>query len=155
VILSQRPFVRHLLPLVLAFAGLVAAPPPAVAGQGGKFKWWQSERFVQELALTADQSARIDEVFQASWPALHAAKADLDRLETELSRLIAEGTASETKVLQHIDRVEASRSAMGRTRSLMLYRMHRLLTAEQRAKLKVLYDAVEREKGQSKGSGPK
>ena len=37
----------------------------------------------------------------------------------------------------------------------MLYRMHRLLTAEQRVKLKALYDAVEREKGQSKGSGPK
>ena len=155
MILSQSPRVRRLLPLVLAFASLVAAPRPAEAGQGGKFKWWQSERFVQELALTTEQSARIEEVFQASWPALHAAKADLDRLETELSRQIAEGTASEAKVLQQIDRVEASRSAMGRTRSLMLYRMHRLLTAEQRVKLKALYDAVEREKGQSKGSGPK
>ena len=82
------------MPLVLAFAGLAAAPSPAEAGQGGKFKWWRSERFVQELVLTPDQSARIEEVFQASWPALHAAKADLDRLETELSRLIAEGTAA-------------------------------------------------------------
>jgi Spy/CpxP family protein refolding chaperone len=140
---------------MLAFASLVTASPPAEAGQGGKFKWWQSERFVQELRLTAEQTARIEEVFQASWPALHATKADLDRLETELSRQIAEGTASEAKVLQQIDRVEASRSAMGRTRSLMLYRMHRLLTAEQRVRLKALYDAVEREKSQSKGSGPK
>ncbi len=137
--------------MVLALACVVAAPPPVDAGQGGKFKWWQSERFVQELGLTREQSARIEEVFQASWPALHAAKADLDRLETELSQLIAEGTASEAKVLQHIDRVEASRSAMGRTRSLMLYRMHRLLTADQRVKLKALYEAVEREKSQQPG----
>lgn len=123
---------------------------PAAAGQGGKFKWWQAERFVRELALTADQSARIEQVFQASWPALHAAKLDLDRLEGELSALIAEGTASESKVLQQIDRVEASRSAMGRTRSLMLYRMHQILSAEQRVKLKALYEAVEREKAQNK-----
>jgi Spy/CpxP family protein refolding chaperone len=140
---------------VLALASVVAAPSPGDAGQGGKFKWWQSERFVQELGLTREQSARIEEVFQASWPALHAAKADLDRLETELSQLIADGTASEAKVLQHIDRVEASRSAMGRTRSLMLYRMHRLLTADQRVKLKALYEAVEREKSQQQGSRPK
>ncbi len=123
---------------------------PAAAGQGGKFKWWQAERFVRELALTADQSARIEQVFQASWPALHAAKLDLDQLEGELSALIAEGTASESKVLQQIDRVEASRSVMGRTRSLMLYRMHQILSAEQRVKLKALYEAVEREKAQNK-----
>ena len=141
--------------MVLALACVVAVPRPADAGQGGKFKWWQSERFVQELGLTREQSSRIEEVFQASWPALHAAKADLDRLETELSQMIAEGTASEARVLQQIDRVEASRSAMGRTRSLMLYRMHRLLTAEQRVKLKALYEAVEREKSQQQGTRPK
>lgn len=146
----MRPFRPILLALLLLLSGTAAT-----AGQAGKFKWWQSERFIKELGLTHDQSVRIEEVFQASWPALHAAKADLDRLEAELSQLIAEGTASEAKVLQQIDRVEASRSAMGRTRSLMLYRMHRLLTAEQRAKLKVLYEAVEREKMQSQESRPK
>jgi Spy/CpxP family protein refolding chaperone len=143
---KRRPW----LPGVLAVALCVLAAVPAAAGQPGKFKWWQSERFVRELALTADQSARIEQVFQASWPALHAAKADLDRLEGELSKLIAEGTASESQVLQQIDRVEASRSAMGRTRSLMLYRMHQILSAEQRVKLKALYEAVEREKAQNK-----
>jgi Spy/CpxP family protein refolding chaperone len=149
-----RPLPRVLI-VLLAVALAVGGPVQAGAGQAGKFKWWQSERFVQELGLTHDQSARIDEVFQASWPALHAAKADLDRLETELSQLIAEGTASEARVLQQIDRVEASRSAMGRTRSLMLYRMHRLLTSDQRVKLKALYDAVEREKAQQQGPRPK
>jgi len=149
------PSLHRLVPVLLALALSVAGVLPASAGQGGKFKWWQSERFVQELGLTREQSARLEEVFQATWPALHAAKADLDRLETELSRLIAEGTASEAKVLQQIDRVEASRSAMGRTRSLMLYRMHRLLTSDQRVKLKALYEAVEREKSQQQDTRPK
>jgi Spy/CpxP family protein refolding chaperone len=143
--IGRRWFLR-----LLAVALCVSASLPAEAGQGGKFKWWQSERFIRELALTPDQSTRIEQVFQASWPALHAAKADLDRLESELSTLIAEGTAGEARVLQQIDRVEASRSAMGRTRSLMLYRMHQILSAEQRMKLKALYEAVEREKAQGK-----
>lgn len=136
----------------LAAAVWCSLAAPASAGQGGKFKWWQSERFIRELALTDEQSKRIEDVFQASWPALHAAKADLDRLEGELSRLIAEGTADEAAVLHKIDKVEASRSAMGRTRSLMLYRMHRILTVDQRVKLKALYEAVEREKAEKKHS---
>ncbi len=153
--MSCLPLRRRLLPGLLALASVVAGTLPVSAGQGGKFKWWQSERFVQELGLTREQSVRIEVVFQASWPALHAAKADLDRLETELSHLIGEGTASEARVLQHIDRVEASRSAMGRTRSLMLYRMHRLLTSDQRVKLKALYEAVEREKSRHQDARPK
>jgi Spy/CpxP family protein refolding chaperone len=151
------PRFSRLLPAVLV-AVLVAGAGPANAGQGGKFKWWQSERFVQELGLTKDQSRQIDEVFQASWPALQAAKADLDRLETELSAVIADGTAPEAKVLHQIDKVEASRSVMGRARSLMLYRMHRVLSPEQRVKLKALYEAVEREKALQHGrssNGPK
>ena len=144
------PRISRLIPAVLAALLLVGAGA-ASAGQGSKFKWWQSERFVQELALTKDQSRQIEEVFQASWPALQAAKADLDRLETELSALIADGTAPEAKVLHQIDKVEASRSVMGRARSLMLYRMHRVLSPEQRARLKTLYEAVEREKAQQHG----
>jgi Spy/CpxP family protein refolding chaperone len=154
-VVTPATSLRRLTPLV-ALAVVLAGAAVAAGGQGGKFKWWQSERFVQELGLTPEQSAKIEEVFQASWPALQAAKADLDRLETELSQLIAEGTATEPRILHQIDKVEASRSAMGRTRSLMLYRMHRLLSAEQRVKLKRLYEAVEREKAQhAPGSRPK
>lgn len=144
------PRFSRLIPAIVAVL-LVSLASPASAGQGSKFKWWQSERFVQELGLTKEQSRQIEEVFQASWPALQAAKHDLDRLETELSALIADGTAPEAKVLHQIDKVEASRSVMGRARSLMLYRMHRVLSPEQRVKLKALYEAVEREKAQQHG----
>lgn len=150
------PFIPRFSRLITALvaAVLLAGVLPAAAGQGGKFKWWKSERFIQELGLTKEQSRQVEEVFQASWPALQAAKADLDRLETELSAVIADGTAPEAKVLHQIDKVEASRSVMGRARSLMLYRMHRVLTPEQRVKLKALYEAVEREKAQQQKQHP-
>jgi len=120
---------------------VVAVSTPVAAGQ--KAKWWRSEVYQRELRLTSDQVSRLDQIFHASWPSLKHQKLELDRLETELSQLIAEGTAEEAQVLEMIERVEASRSALGRTRSLMLYRMHRVLSPSQRTTLKALHDAPE------------
>ena len=38
----------------------------------GKFKWWQSDRYKTELMLTADQSKRLEEIFQNALPTLRA-----------------------------------------------------------------------------------
>ena len=117
------------------------------AAEGGqlRWKWWQSGEFQHELSLAPEQVARIEQVFQDSLPTLQAGKRDLDRLEAELSGLIADSAATEAQVLRLIDRVEASRSALGRTRSLMLFRMHRVLTPDQRVKLTALHERWERE----------
>ena len=143
-----RPLVRRLVPVLLALIVAAADPPRPLPARAGSSNGGSPSAFSRNWSSRPIRPTRIEEVFKASWPELQAAKRDLDQLETELSRLIAEGTASEAKVLQQIDRVEASRSAMGRSRSLMLYRMHRLLSPDQRVKLKVLYEAVEREKAQ-------
>jgi Spy/CpxP family protein refolding chaperone len=142
---------RYVAPVLLLTSVLAAAPASAGAL---KFKWWQSERFVRELALTTDQQARLEGIFKSSWPSLEGCKGDLDRLDSELSRLIADGTTPETQVIQQIDRVEASRSALGRARSLMLYRMYRVLTPDQRVKLKALNEQVEKEQQQGTPKPP-
>jgi Spy/CpxP family protein refolding chaperone len=116
-----------------------------------RWKWWQSEEFQHELGLSAEQVGGIDQVFRESFPALQAGKRDLDRLDRELSALIADSAATEAQVLRLIDRVEASRSALGRTRSLMLFRMYRILTPDQRAKLTALHERAER--GHANGRG--
>ena len=123
------------------------------AAEGGqlRWKWWQSEEFQHELSLAPEQVARIEQVFQDSLPTLQAGKRDLDRLEAELSGLIADSAATEAQVLRLIDRVEASRSALGRTRSLMLFRMYRVLTPDQRVRLTALHE--ERERGHQNGPG--
>lgn len=131
----------------VALAGLLVmvAMGSAWGGQSKK-KWWHSARFQQELALSPDQVTRLEQVFQESLPALKAEKRELDRLELELSTLIADASAPESGVLQLIDKVEASRSALGRTRSLMLFRLHRVLNPEQRVKLTTLHRRVEQER---------
>src|SRR5687768_10861762 len=136
--MNHRPFFRSWPAALLAII-LCLAPPSALA-QG--FKWWHSDKFKQQLQLTDEQIARIEEVFQAALPEFRQHKKTLDRLEEELSRLI--DTAEEASVMQHADRVEAERAALSKARTLMLVRIRRVLSVEQRAKLAELHQEWER-----------
>ncbi|HOG29450.1 MAG TPA: Spy/CpxP family protein refolding chaperone [Vicinamibacterales bacterium] len=133
----------------LAWIGLVLLLAPAAADAQG-FKWWQSDRFKAELALTPDQTARIEDVFQRLLPTLVAGKDALDRLESRLSAVIAEGTAPEADVMRLVDQVEQARSDLTKARTLMLYRMHQVLTPEQRAKMNALHAKREQERRQTR-----
>lgn len=106
--------------------------------------WWKSEEVVKELRLTADQSARIDKIFQATRPELRQEYDELDRLEAKLSRLIEGDTLDEAGLARQIDRVETARANASKTRSLMLWRMRQVLTADQRVRLKALQTKLER-----------
>jgi Spy/CpxP family protein refolding chaperone len=110
------------------------------------FKWWQDERFKRELALSAEQIDRVEAIYQSTGPAMRTQKAALDRLQAELSKMVADGTADEQTARDVMSRVEAARSELGLTRALMLYRMRRILTSDQHVKLQVLFDERERER---------
>ena len=120
---------------------------PAVAGAQG-FKWWQSDKFKTDLALAPDQISRLEEVYQGLRPKLTAGKEELDRLETGLSKLIAEGVAPEGDVMKVVDQVEHSRAELAKTRTLMIYRMHQILTVDQREKMNALHERWEQERRQ-------
>ena len=62
----------------------------------------------------------------------------MDRAEEEMSRIIKEHKADLAVVSGQLDRLESARSQHNKTRTLMLYRMHLLLSAEQRTKLAAL-----------------
>lgn len=129
----------------LVLAGLLLAGPPAGAA-AQSFKWWQTERFQKELALSEEQIARLEQIFQSKQPKLREQKHALDRLEEGLSRLVADGQADEAEAIALIDRVEAARSALSKSRTLMLFKMRRILTSDQHVKLKVLHQEWERER---------
>lgn len=108
---------------------------PALAQRG---KWWQDDRFRKELALTEDQSVRLEEIFQKTQPTLREHMRALDRAEDELDRRIEQG--DDAPVLEYVGVVEVARSELNKTRTLMLLRMRRVLTADQWAKLTALAD---------------
>lgn len=116
------------------------------------FKWWQDEHFAKDLALTADQSARIEEIFRSALPPLRQSKGDLDRQEAELSRLI-EGNVEEAQIVRQVDRVEAVRGGLSKTRTLMYLHMRQVLSPDQRAKFKALVDQFQAQNHQEHSTG--
>lgn len=132
-----------LLSLLTMSGGAWAAPP-------GPHSWWRSDEVVKELGLTADQSARIDKIYEATRLELRQDFNELDRLEAKLSRLIEGDTMDEAALARQIDRVETARAHANKTRSMMLWRMRQVLTAEQRVRLKALQERWGRERRQGR-----
>src|SRR5262249_42597871 len=112
----------------LAIVLVLAATAPIHAQSFG-FPWWRDAQFHRDLSLTADQTARIESVFQSSVTQLRAKKSELDQQEETLSQLIA-GNADEAIVVKQVDKVEAIRAHLNKTRTLMLLHMRQVLTPE-------------------------
>jgi Spy/CpxP family protein refolding chaperone len=113
----------------------------------GKFKWWQSDRYKTELMLTADQSKRLEEIFQSALPTLRAQMKALEAAETELERLVQRG--DDSAVMAQVARVETARAELNTSRTLMLLKMRRLLTSDQWIKFGALHKALEHEREQA------
>ena len=133
---------RHYLAGLALVGALCLALPAQAAAQS--FKWWQSEKFQKDLGLSTDQATRIDEVFKTALPSLRTTKEELDRQEAELSRLI-EASVDEAKVSRQVDKVEGTRAALNKSRTLMLLHMRQVLSADQRARFKTLHDQWEKD----------
>jgi Spy/CpxP family protein refolding chaperone len=130
----------------------VEARPPDQRGQDGRggsprgpVKWWEAYR--AELRLTPDQVSRITAIFDASFPQLRASYEELNKREEQLSALISANDATEAQVLRQADQIESIRGELSKTRVLMLFRMRRVLSADQRNKLQELQKERERDRG--------
>jgi Spy/CpxP family protein refolding chaperone len=128
---------------LLAAVFLLALAAP-LHGQSFGFAWWKDPQFQHELGLSADQSARIDAIFQAAISQLRPKKQELDQQEDLLSQQIVAG-ADEALVSKQVDRVEAIRSHMNKMRTLMLLKERQVLTPDQRVKLNKLHEQWERD----------
>ena len=128
---------------VLATLALLVLAVPA-QGQSFGFPWWRDAQFQHDLSLTADQSSKIDAVFQQTIPTLRQKKVELDAQEEELSRMIA-ANADESAVTRQVDKVEAIRANMDKMRTLMLLRMRQVLSPDQRVKLNKLHEQWEKD----------
>lgn len=152
------------LVLGLAIPSAVAAavhhvPQEGKQKQGGsgerrqgerRVKWWSDEKSRAELGITDQQAAEIEQIFQSTVPTLRQVRDELEELEAKLSQMIKDGTAPVTAVTEQVERVENARAEMNKRRTVMLYRINRVLSAEQRAKLKAWH---EREREQRPGGG--
>jgi Spy/CpxP family protein refolding chaperone len=117
---------------VVVGAALLWAPPASAQG----FKWWQSDTFVRGLGLTQEQSTKIEGIFQHTLPALRTQKDSLDRAEADFNQMVE--ASDDAQVMAQVGVVEAARSELNKSRTMMLLRMRRVLTPDQRVKFVTL-----------------
>ena len=101
-------------------------------------KWWADDKIKQELKLTPQQSAAIEKVFQASMDQLRVDKDVMDRYQTEFSKLMDQPTAAERDFTRAVNNLEMARYNVSKERTMMLVRIHSILTPEQRKGLEVI-----------------
>jgi len=122
------------LPLVAATAAaaaLLCASPASAQG-----KWWQSDTFTRGLGLTAEQSTKIEAIFQRTLPALRQQKDALDKAEADFNQMVE--ASDDAQVMAQVGVVEAARSELNKSRTMMLLRMRSVLTPDQRVKFAML-----------------
>lgn len=103
-------------------------------------EWWKTPRYMQELKLTPEQSAEIDQIVQASRARMTADKEDLDRAQSDFRMLMERPSANQRELLKAAERLEMARYSIAKERTMMGVRIHSLLTPEQRKGL----DAIAR-----------
>ena len=122
-------------------------------GKEHRGPWWKAAETRAELGISDKQSKDIDDIFQATLPSLRAAKEELDKLDDAVASLIKEGTADITVVARQVGQAEQARANLTTKRTVMLYRMHRLLTLEQRTKLDAMLARREAERRKNDPNG--
>ncbi len=122
-----------------ALVALVASASYA----GAQGTWWRDDKVKVELGLTPDQTAKLEDVFQASMPPQHKMYEELRKREKEFSALLLKDDAIEADVMREAAQVETMRSDLSKARTLMLFRMNRILTPEQRVKFNEMHNRRE------------
>ena len=123
----------------VASLSLVVVTATAVVGAGEQdrrpHQWWQSDEVKALLELTDSQSVRLDKLYRRSVPKQRESMRRLNAERRRLSRLIGDMNVEEIDITRQIDRVEAARSELSKSRLLLVFRMYRVLTEPQRATL--------------------
>ena len=121
------------------FVVLTTMQLPLASG-AQRYKWWASEEAKEELKLTDSQVQEIEEVFQSLRPKLRELVQAFRQEEKNLAALMHAMQAEEWEVTLQIDKVESARGALSKTNMLMLYRMHKKLSATQVDELHKLWE---------------
>jgi Spy/CpxP family protein refolding chaperone len=113
-------------------------------------KWWVDPAMRAELVITDKQSADIEAIWRQTLTKRTETNDRLDKLSKALDQMIL-NAADEAAVIAQIDKVEAARSEASKVRVLMLYRMNKVLTPEQRTKLDAKAKAMREQRGRGRG----
>ena len=126
------------------------APPNAHPAPRRPPDWWKTTRYMQELKLTTEQSAELEQIIQASRARMTADKEDLDRAHSDFRQLMERPAANQRELLKAAERLEMARYSIAKERTMMGVRIHSLLTPEQRRGLDAIAKRHQAEQNRQK-----
>ena len=108
--------------------------------------WWKTPKYVQELKLTAEQTAQLERIITAGRAQMTADKEDLDRAESEFRQLMSQPSAPQRELLKAAEHLEMARYSIAKERTMMTVRIHSVLTPDQRKGLAAIAKRHEAER---------
>ena len=105
--------------------------------------WWKDPRDMAEIGLTAAQSAEIERIFRAGIDQMKPMRELVNEMERGVDATARANTADIEAYARQVRQVEHKRGELNTARTVMLYRMRRVLNAEQNVKFQALYDRRE------------
>jgi len=116
---------------------------------GGGEEWWKDETIKAALKLTESQVRTISQIFDRRVRDATPIYDEYRKRRMELDQLVQERTISEAAFGVQVIQVEALRSQLNETRTVMLYTIYRRLDPAQYQKLREIQDQRFR-----RGGGP-
>ena len=130
--------------------GEQAEKDPAKIQQGrdnrDRRPWWKDPRDMAEIGLTQPQSQEIDAIFHTEIEKMKPLREKVNELERALDETMRANTADISAFARQVQKIETKRAELNTMRTVMLYRMRRVLTPEQNAKLVAMSDRKEAER---------
>lgn len=145
-----------------AGANQPATPRPNNQGRGGpeqqrnaprEWAWWNDVDIKKEIGLSEPLAKRIDDYYQKRQKALAPLVEQFNAQRDEVNTLVRERKISPELLEAKVLAVEALRSKLAESRTLMLYNFYLMLTPEQYEKLKVARDKHFANVGNGRGGG--
>jgi Spy/CpxP family protein refolding chaperone len=104
--------------------------------------WWKDEKFRAEIGFSLAQAHQIDKIVMPTLEQMWPLRREVDQLDKEIEKMIVEST--DVMVFkQQVEKVEARRAELNKMRTVMLYRIRRVLTPEQNVKFRAAHDRRE------------
>ena len=105
-------------------------------GRQERGPWWrQGHPTAKEIGVTADQTAAIDRIFGDYIHKARPLREEVNQLDKALNRMMEENLVEITTIEQESGRIEKKRAELNKMRTVLLYSIRRVLTADQRLKL--------------------
>lgn len=105
-----------------------------------RLPWWKDPVVVKELSLTPDQAGKIDAIWKKREQDMRGVVTEHKKQQDELDRLVAERKVGPDVIGLQVDRVEAQRTTLNKSWTVMIYQFSRILSPEQNTALKAYFE---------------